>query len=253
VSWTLDPSYTGSMHVFRSPDGAGDWSLMNEVPITADDFYVDYKFTITNRHMVPHYRLLLIDSEGVEHDSPIRGILDELSRSEYGVLSKIMKMEYLRMGRGNGIQVLHYKVKTRGALSGLYDPETGAQIGDTSCESEPSFGQKFEGGYRRPYLTWCEFKDVGPTLVLDKEKGLGAVDQHHVTARFMAFPRLAPGDLIVHPPTDNRYAVGVEVKPYMFKGLMPVAWDAKIQLLQRNDPRYRVPLPDRLPPLIAKP
>jgi hypothetical protein len=253
ITWDLDPAYTGSVHIFRSPDGAGDWKLLNPTAVTSDNFYEDTTFTIQNRFMVPHYRLLLIDSNAVEHDSPIIGILDELRRQEYGGLSKIMKLEYLRMSRGNGVQVLHYKVKTRGTLSDLYDPETGAQIGDDSCDTDSSFGQKFVDGFRRPFLTWCEFLDVGPTLVLDKEKGLGAVDQHHVVGRFLAFPRLAPGDLIVHVPTDNRYAIGEEIKPFMFRGLMPVAYTAKMVLLQRNDPRYRVPLPDSLPPVIPSP
>ena len=56
-------------------------------------------------------------------------------------------------------------------------------------------------------------------------------------------------DLLVHPETDNRYAVGDAVQDYYFAGRVPIAYEVQLDLLNRRDPRYRLPVP----PLPADP
>lgn len=253
ISWQLNSSYTGVVWVYRSPDGAGNWELLNTTAVDNASQYLDENLVVHVRHLIPHYRLVLEEGDGTTHDSPIVGLFERLTRQQYQGVSKMMKMEYLNMSRGNGIQVLHYKPLSAGTDAWTVDPITGATRGDASCPDDTSYGEAYDGGFRRPFLTWIMPKKSGKIAVNDREGGAGSVGEYEIDARFLAYPRPAPGDLIVHVPTDNRWSVESDIEPFNFRGLMPVAFEAKLKLLPRNDPRYRVPLPETLPPEMTRP
>ena len=83
---------------------------------------------------------------------------------------------------------------------------------------------------------------VGPILITDYKEGTGSVDDRQVKARVLAFPLLKREDLIVHPATDNRYGVN-DLEVFYFKGLVPIAINVNMELLSRDDARYRLPVP----------
>lgn len=245
ISWSLVPTVSGDIWVYRSPDGAGDWTLVNTVPVdSSDGQFQDSEFGSRALALIPHYKLTLELANGDLLDSPIAGPFEHLTRTEFGGLSKIMKMEYMRMSRGNGLRVLHYKPRLTGPDAPTVDPLTGSIRGDASCPSDTSYGEKKAIGFRRPFLTWVELQEVGDYGADDRTDGLGTTDEQTITARFLAYPKPMPNDVIVHVPTDNRYEVKSAIVPFMFRGLMPVGYTAKMRLIPRNDPRYRIPIPD---------
>jgi len=251
VRWTVDADLVGAVfHVYRSPDGVTGWTLLND-EATSELFLTDTALTSKNLVDVVHYRLLAL-KDALEVESPIIGIYNTLTRHEYAMCSKIQKMEFMQLSRGDGIELLVYKPLQSGVLSTQVDPDT-LQHTSEPCPALPhdenSYDQLYEGGYGRPILTIARFTDTGPTIVLDRAEGLAARDENTVNARFLGFPHIAPGDMIVNHAVDDRYAVTDTVKPYKFKGIVPVAFDAKLQLLPRTDVRYRVPIPAAVPKL----
>lgn len=242
LSWTVSSCFPSLKYlVFRSVhNGAPPWELITEDYILTTQF-IDEAFVVDNRMQQVHYRLSAIDSDGNEYDSPIVGMFDRLTRSEYGAIHKIMLQEYKRMRSGNGLRVFHYSPLLEGEPNEAYDPETGQQLIAT-CPDDGSYGLPFKGGYGPPVQTWVELMKVGPEINSDKPDGKGAITQYNLQARMLAFPKPMLNHLIIHPTTDNRYAVGEQVQPYLFKGLVPIAYDVTLQLLSRNDPRYKVPV-----------
>jgi hypothetical protein len=59
----------------------------------------------------------------------------------------------------------------------------------------------------------------------------------------LAFPRPSRGHMIVDPSNDRRYLVGDEIKPFLLRGVMPIAYEASMEFLAQADPRYRFPVP----------
>ena len=142
----------------------------------------------------------------------------------------------------NGLQILHYLPLLEGEKNPAYDDLTGQQL-IADCPEDDSYGLPYKGGYGPPVRTWLELYQIGPEKYSDKTDGKGADTTYDVRARMLAFPKPMTNHLVIHPPTDNRYVVGEIVQPYLFKGLFPVAYDVTLKLLRRNDPRYRVVVP----------
>lgn len=292
LTWQVHPYLEGgTFYVYRSMDGATGWELLNDDG-TTDQTFVDDTLYPKNLLDIVHYRLVC-ENNGNEYESAIKGIYNGLTRKEYAMCSKIMKMEYVQLSRADGIKVLVYKPKTHGELSDQIDPDTGQRtknecgdpivstplnvlvnntdvgLNDNSANfiyndanatpvyapgEDPnvdnnSYDQKYKGGYNKPILTLVRFTDIGPLTVIDAEDGLVTRDNNTVQARFLGYPHIYPGDLIVNPETDERYAVTETVKPYKFKGVYPVAFDAKLELIFFRDSRYKVPIPDNIPKL----
>lgn len=246
LTWTASEELDGAVyHVFRSPDGAGGWEICNTAPINALT-YIDTNFRFQSRTRVPHYRVLAVLPDTSTVESPAIGLFDTLRKSEYGFVAAAMKREYLHARLG-GFSVFHYQAKTKGTLAGNTDPDTGQAVEicpDTIDPAEDSFGREYEGGFRDPFYTVILPQVVGPIVRVDKKDGIGVLDQNKLYVRMMAFPRPQTRDLIVHAPTDDRWLVTDVVKPFSFRGIYPVAYDVQLELLERDAPEYRVPLPD---------
>ena len=122
------------------------------------------------------------------------------------------------------------------------------QISITEDPGKDSYGQRFIGGYNPPTETWLSISSAQPTSFSERPDGMSNEDTSISMARMLVFPLPKAGDLIIHPPTDNRYGIGDQIKVFRFKGIIPVACEVQLQLLSRNDPRYRVPVPALPPP-----
>jgi hypothetical protein len=246
VWWTVDAAMRLAnpvYHVFRSSDGAGDWVRCNTDPIS-DTEYLDTNFSFSTRTQIPHYRVLAVLADNTTVPSVPIGLFEKLTKSEYGACHYMMKQEY-RQIRKDGFPVLHYVPKTTGPLAEGWDEDTGQSI--TPCTTDVTkegYGLKYAGGYRSPLYTVIHFTDTGPILKVDRDDGMGILDEFKTMARMLAYPRPEKGHLIVHPATDNRYMVSEIVKPLAFRGVYPVVYQAQLELLRRESPAYRVPVPD---------
>lgn len=250
ITWNVIAGYaTGDFYVYKSSNsGLPPWELLNDTPATGG-MYVDTNHTGDE---FTYYRVLLI-KDSVEYDSDIVKAADKLSRAQYGGISKIMRMEYLRMSTGNGIQVLHYIPLTSGALAPNVDPLTKQRTGIECPDVDTSYGLPYIGGYGPPIYTWLEISTYGESVVKEGDNKLDVDDDITHKARMLAFPTPAPGHLIVHPATDNRYGIKSPVQGHYFRGAFPISYDVSMTLLRLSDPRYRVPVPSPLPvPLWAQ-
>jgi hypothetical protein len=250
VTWTLRPGYAGAeFFIFKSYNkGVAPWTLANELAVKGNIFQDDNLFVDGD----PYYRILML-WQGQEFDSPIVGTFDKLSKLQYGGLSKMMQLEYRRMSSGNGIQVLHYIPLIDGNLVAGVDEDT-LQISAIPCpDDEGNVGELYDGGYGNPMYTWIEIAQFGPDERTEVDNGAGNSAKLVHQGRMLAFPRPKVNHLIVHPPTDNRYVVTSKVNGNFFRGVFPISYDVGLQLLNKSDPRYKIPVPSPLPtPIWAK-
>jgi hypothetical protein len=242
VRWRLAAEFQdGDVYVYRAPTAAGPWTLLNDnAPARAGSF-TDTAFVVTDSTTRPHYRLCLEHRTG-DYDSPVIGLFDKLSRKEFGIVRRVMKLELLHMREGkNGIEVLVYKPKRKGPRCRCVDKATGQSSQASLCPY--CYGTTFEGGFYPPVWTWLEAERWSERKIEDNPSGAGSVDTRLLTANILAFPELDRGDVIVHRELDNRFAVIVS-DPKLFHGTYPIKQVAQLVLLQRQDIRYRIPLPD---------
>jgi hypothetical protein len=242
VKWTVLGDYAdGDFYIYKSEHGKQPWTLLNEDAVQGNMF-VDTNFTPSNRNDVTHYRILL-EKGDQSYDSPVVGLFDKLTRSEYKMARYMILQEYSRMKLGNGIQVMLFKPLTRGIPCGSVDEDTKQKIGvDCKDPENDCYGQRFKGGFNTGTQTWMELRDIGTISYIDAPDGTGVDDTRVFQVTSLPFPMPSRGDLIVHPATDNRFAVG-DVKPHSFKGVVPINVIITLTLLHRKDPRYRLPVP----------
>lgn len=244
VTWKVQDQFQdGDFYVYKSPDGNHEWDLINEEPCRtgalSDPTANDDAF----------YRILL-EHKGESYDSPIVGIYDKLTQAEYRAVRKMMNVEYNNMTRGRkGLRMLLYSPLLTGVLAPGTDPQTGQRFSTGLPESPEldSYGELFVGGFASPVITYVKFAVMAQMTVSDAPDKTSTTVERDITARMLAFPIPARGDLLVHPETDNRYVIGESVNGYYFRGTVPTAFDMKLSFLYRTDPRYRVPVPI-LPP-----
>jgi hypothetical protein len=251
ISWTTSPGYSGAeYYVFKSYNkGVAPWKLVNEEPVYANLLQDKNLFVDGD----PYYRVLMV-WQGQEFDSPVVGTFDKLSKAQYGGVSRMMQLEYLRMSTGNGIQVLHYIPLIDGEYVDTVDPQTQQMYG-IPCRDDDTenLGEMFKGGFASPVYTWIEIARFGDDERYEDDAGLGVSNKLIHAGRLLAFPRPKPNHLIVHPPTDNRYVVTSKIAGNFFRGVFPISYDVGLQLLRKTDPRYKIKLPSPLPtPMWAK-
>jgi hypothetical protein len=241
IRWVVTSKFRDAkFYVFRSENnGGGNWKAVSTAAVSGNTFE-DTEFYLANRLMQVFYKVILI-KDGKDYESPSVSAFDKLTRSEYGAAKQIMNYEYLRMSRGNGLRVFHYLPLVDGEINPDYDEETGQQLIAT-CPDDGSYGLKYKGGYGPPLQTWAEFLQIRESLSV-AQGDMGLDDKVTIAARLLAFPKPLKNHLIIHPPTDNRYIVGDELKGSYFKGFVATSYDVELTLLDRSDPRYNVPVP----------
>lgn len=252
LTWKVNPGYErGNFYIFRSVDGAPPWTILNpDTPVSDRLFFEDRKFIVENVLQLTHYRILL-EKDGKRFHSPIVGLFDRsLNREEFGLAHRAMVAEYINLRAGKGLRVLLYTPLLTGTPAPGYMADSG-QVINSSAPEDPSldsYGQRYVGGFNPPTDTWLKINSSLATSFVERPDTMSNEDTYQVTARMQAFPLPRAGDLVVHPQTDNRYGIGDDMKVFRFKGIVPVACEVKLQLLSRQDPRYRVPVPMLPPP-----
>lgn len=260
VSWIVDPIIANAkFYVYRKWDGGAEWELLNTTPVEGANTYADTTFDIKNKIQVPAYKLLAITGEGTpeekEYESEEIGLFTPTERKAFGIAHNITRSLYLQ-ARQDGIPVLYYPNIKNGPISGNID-DVGQRIVATCADgkgsnqsSEADYGEYYAGGYYRPFLTYVRF--IGSRLVRENILDVGLYDEAVQNAVFMAHPPVRSGDLIVDVSTDRRWIVSNNVKAQLVKSVIPVAYDAVINLQSHNDPCYAVPIPDNYPEMIRR-
>lgn len=244
VSWKVQDAFQdGDFYIFKSPNGNRGWELLNESPVQGSSF------SDPHSNDTAFYRILL-EHRGVSFDSPIVGVYDKLTLAEYRACRKMMNLEYNNMTKGRqGLRMLLYSPLKTGKLAPDVDPQTGQRFGSglpVPPELE-SYGERFIGGFTAPVVTYVKLSVMAQLTVSDDPGKMTTTVERDFQARILAFPTPMRGDLLVHPPTDNRYAIGETTNGYYFRGIIPTAFDIKMNWLYRTDPRYRVPVPQLEP------
>jgi hypothetical protein len=192
-----------------------------------------------------YYRLLLTNVDGDNFSEPV-SILGDLSPREYGMVRAIMYREFVEMRATNGYPVWHCIPKTSGASAANFDPDTGETVG-LECPGTPaltsSYGLPFLGGFDPPVLTWIRALAIDRGTLKDNDSDMSPVETDTTTVRMLAFPRPSRGHMIVDPSNNRRYLICDEIKPFLLRGVMPIAYEASMEFLSQADPRYRFSVP----------
>lgn len=232
--------------VARSFSGAdGTWEVINvDDPVTnGADYYADDSVVLPASIDSIYYRVIA-KYEGKSYKSPIIDLFSRIPRMEYGIVASIINEEFISARVNGGHMAWHCIPKAHGELADNIDPTTGQKTG-AACGQSPeddAYGMKFKGGFSTPILTWVRLSAVGPLSMSERDDRLGIDANFPVRLRLLAFPRPRMGHMIVLR-NGHRYVIGERSEPFMFRGLVPLAWHAEAQLLDQADDRQRFPVP----------
>lgn len=247
VRWSVPPGHEGDqVYVYFSPAGvSGSWVLLTSTPVEGQTHWVDQDFVIRNKTTRGYYRVAMRAQDGTIIDSDPAGIYEALSRQELGMLRLKIKQEVFEARSRNGLPMWHCIPRMSGELSDNIDPDTDQAVGvECPAAQDQSYGQRYKGGFYLPVLTWVRARATRFIAGKDRADNLGSEDDRRLRCRFLPFPELRPEHMFVNPQTDDRYVVDTNITPYLLRGVAPLAWEAELILLPRNDPRYRFPTPD---------
>lgn len=238
----------GNVFVAYSDTGAPKtWELINAgAPVAYSlGLYHDTSLHVNSGAVVGFYRLLLVNPEG-DHFSESIGIYGDITPREYGMVRAIMHREFTELRAANGYPVWHCITKTSGEKARNVDPDTdetrGLECAGTA-QADSSYGLPFLGGFHPPILTWIRAMTVDKGTIRDSENDTSPRETDTAAIRMLAFPKPSRGHMIVDPTTDRRYLVGDEIKTFMLRGVIPIAYEATMEFLATSDPRYRFEVP----------
>jgi hypothetical protein len=257
VNWTLAEGFKSSkIYIYRSADGveySDSWELLNENnPVQYLDFFVDDNFKDKTSSRNYFYRLVALNNN-TYYDSPVIGMFNEgLNKKEYGVLRYMRKQEYLRMRARNGVRILHCIPAVNGEYAEGTDSILKARVAPPCKEGdkEDPEMQQGVGLYKKEFSaivqTWAELVSIGELGAVPREDAPGNRIAQQYAFRMLGFPTPNIGDMIVLPHTDKRFSITNNIRPFLFKGYLPVAYDVVAEEIDRNESRYKIPMPQLL-------
>lgn len=247
VSWrSPDNTESAEFTVARSFSGAsGTWEVLNEgAPVTdGADYFSDDTLVFPTALDTVYYRVIA-KFEGQLFKSPVVDLFSRIPRLEYGIVASIINEDFVSTRLNGGHIAWHCIPKSHGELATNIDPVSGQKTG-TICSLPPeedAYGLQFKGGFSAPILTWVKISNVGPLSLSERDDGKGSDDDYPIKLRLLAFPRPRRGHMIVLN-NGHRYVLGEKAEPFMFRGLIPLAWHAEAELLDQADDRQRFPIP----------
>lgn len=249
VAWSVAPFLKeAEFYIYRKWDGGAEWELLNTTAARGST-YADTTFNIRTKDQVPQYKILAI-LNGKEYVSPAVAVFAHAGRKAFGVAHNIIRAKYLQ-ARQDGLPVLYYPLIKNGAMSSTLDDITGQRLEavcttgnstDPNDDANNDYGTYYKGGYYRPFLTYIRF--MGPKLQQTDRLDVGIFDETVQKVKFLAFPPVRTGDLVVDVATDRRWFVGQSIQSELVKGIIPVGYSANLTLQATNHPCYDVPIPD---------
>jgi hypothetical protein len=234
---TWETELTGEVIVAYSVWGVlGSWRALPNPVAASNGTYTDNALQVDSGLTVGYYRLCLVEPDDTEHMSEIVGIIGDLTPREYGIARRIMSEEFRTMRARDGYPVWHCIPRDFGVRPPNYDATSNTYVGPTCADAE-DFGMGFVGGFYTPTLTWIRPFAVKKGPVTTTEDGVKeTVD---INARLLAFPRPAPGHMLIDPATDRRFLVGTDVESFRFRDVIAVAYEASLSYLSPSDIRYK--------------
>lgn len=234
LKWDVDVEFsTANVIIRKSPNGSTGWTTLTSGIGLRE--YIDNDFIIPNKQQNTYYKVVL-QQDKKKYESDSVATFTKLERREYGLLSRMMTLEFHRMYNvGNGLKAIVSKPLLKGTVCECIDAETNQKLGSSQCES--CYGQKFEGGYQEPVETYLKIEDQ-KQQVKHEQSGMGTNDTVVIQIRILAFPELRKNDLITIPESDERYLVtDVDIK--RFKAAVPFIYIVSAERLRREDVRYK--------------
>ena len=230
--------------------------MLNTTPATGTT-YADTDFVFRTKEQVPHYKLLAI-VDGKEYESPDVALFAHANRKAFGVAHNIIRAKYMQ-ARQDGLPVLYYPAIKNGAMNASLDDITGQRLTatcpdknstDPNADADNDYGTYYEGGYYRPFLTFVRF--MGGKLQRENILDDGIYDESVQQTKFLAFPPVRSGDMVVDVSTDRRWFVGPSIQAELVKGIIPVGYTAELALQAHNHPCYTVPIPDNYSTMLRR-
>lgn len=245
VSWEVDQALVGGdFYVYRSPDGVGEWKLVNDAAV-AGTYLEDTGMHMHDRSRIPHWRVLC-EKGGKSYDSAVVGLFEKVSRRDCGT-ANVMRQTELRRMKGNGVKALYYPARIGGLPCNYVDSETGSHLGDGCANTEKDcYGTGLIGGYRKPLVVWIELYGSSQQGGTNKAEGVGQTDKRVQQARILAAFVPQIGDMVVLHATDDRFLVDAS-STHKLRGIIPVVSDVPMSILPRNHEAYRLPRIETLP------
>lgn len=252
LSWELAAGVEGNVYFYRSESGLpGTWTLLNpSAPATGTSG--DYLDTTPAPLMfVPIYYRGMVDPGGAP-DTWLKGpavtALDSYSRREYLIAREILRREYRMMATHNGLPMFHYVTKLDGEAATDADAET-RQILGPGCADDPKqgFGGLWVDRFHPPTQSWAMIMEMSPEDYKTRPEGTGDDPEASVKLRMLAFPKPGVGHMIAFPKSDRRYVIMDPISRYYLRGNIPLLWECSAMLLDRDDQRCKIVLPELLP------
>lgn len=245
VYWDLNPEF-----VVRSPleftlftgrvdnPEADDWQ---QVGLPAEDapFLVDDEKRLYGTQAWTHYRIRLLDRDGVEYWSEPTSILQSLPWRDWVKIENLVRKERLRLRMGAGTEGFLLKRRVYGDPCPLcLDFQTGES---TNSACSRCYGTKLDGGYF-PAIP-CVYAEISVGEVrYHVEAERGSVGNPPAVAIMLADPILFEEDVWVEADTDQRWYVH-SIKPRMEVRGRAVIQEVTMTLAEFNDRIYQFPVP----------
>lgn len=257
IAWTVIPALKDAeFYIYKKWDGGAEWELLNTVAAKGTT-YADTDFTFRTKNQVPHYKILAI-LDGKEYVSPDVALFSHVNRKAFGVAHNIIRAKYLQ-ARQDGVPVLYYPAIKNGAMNAALDDVTGQRLEavctqnnstDPEADADNDYGTYYEGGYYRPFLTFVRF--MGAKIQRETRLDEGIYDESTQHTKFLAFPPVRTGDMVVDVATDRRWFVGESIQAELVKGIVPVGYTAELTLQAHNHPCYTVPIPSNYTEMLRR-
>lgn len=250
VSWSLSAAFKDAgVLIYRSLDGLEPYTLLNpdDQPLQGVTTFLD---TIPVDTVMANilYRLDVEMPDGTILDGEVVGFFEAISERDHRTARAQMCAELKRLSvRRAGVPAFTFNPRIEGAVNQGYDGVTGTLM--DLCAFDAQGGAPLN--FSVPFQTWVQILTTSRART-DKADGGGITELVTSPARLPGFPQPVTGALIVLPYTDNRYVVGDTVQAFLFRGLVPIAYQVQLTLLPRTDARYKVPVP-KLDPSKALP
>lgn len=211
----------------------------DDEPVHGSEF-VDLGLTKSDKLDRVWYRLVAENPDGQTFDGPEVGFFESLSLPDLKASRRMFTAEVQRLRSGGAVPAWLVPASNNSTRNpGLFDS---AAIVSNVCVYESQGGQPVVPRKGGMWQTWVQLLDVQMQRKQETE-GLGESQTVSTSARLPGHPMPDRGSLIILPHSDDRYVVGESLKPYLFHGFVPIAWQVELQRLARSDPRYKMAVP----------
>lgn len=235
ILWRVAQGFEkGYFFILKSPNGVTNFRQIGVVE--NGNNFEDTELLPVGKFTETYYKIITKQGDQEYFSDPI-GTFGKITREEFCVARYILGLESRVMKQFT--QVMAFQVASGKPCPVCTDPDTNQKIGISLCTH--CYGTGHEGGYRPGMWTFMRLIQESPRAKVDSPDGAGTAEPTNYKAHMLAFPSLSKDDLLVDPATDRRYLVDL-TDVSMFKGKIPITMTAELQLLRRNDIRYKLPL-----------